>query len=173
MELVECDLPLASALQAHWVAAAYFHDSYRAPLAIPCASVVDIFFGIFGHNPRWVTLALLWRNRVVKAFGLLVPADADITHPARRQTYAVGDNIGPWPIFSISENELIAGRDNSHLDFRVSIHREPGSPGPFVVVSTVCVVHNLFGKVYLYVVVPFHRWGVKYLITRAQRAGRL
>ena len=42
-----------------------------------------------------------------------------------------------------------------------------------VVVSTVCVVHNNFGKRYLFFVVPFHRWGVQRLIARAISAGRM
>ena len=93
--------------------------------------------------------------------------------PARRQTYEVGDTIGPWPIFSVTDNELIAGRNNAHLDFRLSILRELGGTSPCVVVSTVCTVHNWPGKVYLFFIVPFHRWGVKYIITRALREGRL
>lgn len=42
-----------------------------------------------------------------------------------------------------------------------------------VVVSTVCNVHNLYGKIYLFFIVPFHKWGVKQLMSRAVRAGRL
>ena len=170
---VECDVPLASALQPRLVAEAYFCDSYRAPLTPPPAGVVEIFFSIFGHHPGWIKHALVLRNRLAKRCGLSVPTEAEIMAPARRQTYEVGDTIGPWPIFSVTDNELIAGRNNAHLDFRLSILRELGGTSPCVVVSTVCTVHNWFGKVYLFFIVPFHRWGVKYIITRALRAGRL
>jgi hypothetical protein len=34
-------------------------------------------------------------------------------------------------------------------------------------------VHNLFGKIYLFFVVPFHRYGVKTLLRNAVAAGRL
>jgi hypothetical protein len=170
---VECDVPQSSALQPRLVAASYFSDAYRAPLTVPPAEVVDIFFSIFGHHPRWIKLALVLRNRVARLLGLAVPSDAEVMAPVRRHTYEVGDTIGPWPIFSVSDNELIAGRDNEHLDFRLSILRESGGPKPAVVVSTVCVVHNWFGKVYLFFIVPFHKWGVKHIITRALRAGRL
>jgi len=170
---VECDVPLASALQPHLVAAAYFRDSYRAPLSTPAAGVVDVFFSIFGHHPRWIKLALVLRNRIAKRCGLSVPTEAEVMNPQRREIYKAGDIIGPWPIFSVNENELIAGRDNEHLDFRLSIFRELDGPNPSVVVSTICVVHNLFGKVYLFFIVPFHRWGIKYIIARAMRARRL
>jgi hypothetical protein len=42
-----------------------------------------------------------------------------------------------------------------------------------VVVSTVCTVHNLFGKIYLFVIVPFHRSGVRSLMRNAVVAKRL
>ena len=32
-----------------------------------------------------------------------------------------GDKIGPWPVFFVGENEIIAGRDNKHMDFRLSV----------------------------------------------------
>jgi hypothetical protein len=170
---LECDVPLASELQPHWVANAYFCDSYRAPLQSPPADVASIFFSIFGHNPRWIKLALVLRNQLAKWGGLSVPTVANIMNPHQKPSYQVGDTIGPWPIYSINQNEVIAGRDNTHLDFRLSLLRELDSSSPSVVVSTVCVVHNLSGKVYLFFIVPFHRWGVKYIITRALRAGRL
>jgi hypothetical protein len=34
-------------------------------------------------------------------------------------------------------------------------------------------VHNLFGKIYLFFVVPFHRRGVRLLMSRAVAAKRL
>ena len=170
---VQCDVPLASALWPSAVAAAYFRDAWRAPLKTPPAEVVDIFFSIFGHHPRWIKLALIFRNRIAGAFGLSVPADSDILRPQRRESYRVGDTVGPWPIYTLTDRELIAGRNNGHLDFRLSVLRELDGPGPTVVVSTVCVVHNWFGKAYLFFIVPFHKWGVAYILSRALRAGRL
>jgi len=41
---------------------------------------------------------------------------------------------------------------------------------PSAVISTVCVVHNWFGRVYLFFVVPFHKWGVRWLISNALAA---
>ncbi len=172
-EPVACDVPTASALGPALVAAAYFCDAYRAPLQTPPPGVVDIFFSIFGHHPRWIKVALLMRNRTAKLCGLAVAAESDILEPARRETYQAGDIIGPWPVFSLNDDELIAGRNNRHLDFRLSIFRQVDDQAPWVVVSTVCLVHNWTGQVYLFFIVPFHKWGVKYIITRALREGRI
>ena len=42
-----------------------------------------------------------------------------------------------------------------------------------VVVSTICTVHNVFGKIYLFFIVPFHRHGVQTLMSNAVVAKRL
>jgi hypothetical protein len=57
----------------------------------------------------------------------------------------VGQKICPWPIFFLGPDELIAGRDNKHMDFRLSIMKVRDGNGPSVVVSTQCMVHNRFG----------------------------
>jgi bifunctional pyridoxal-dependent enzyme with beta-cystathionase and maltose regulon repressor activities len=70
--------------------------------------------------------------------------------PSRRRfRSAHGEKIGPWPIVHLSENELVAGRNNKHLDFRLSVLKETSGAIPTAVVSTICTPHNAFGKVYL------------------------
>ncbi len=50
-----------------------------------------------------------------------MPADADILQPDIRKVYRVGDTIGPGPILVLNDNELVAGRNNSHPDVRLSV----------------------------------------------------
>ena len=171
--VIACDIPPASLLDRRIIDAAYFRDSYSAPLSRPDASVVDLFFALFGHHPAAVKLALITRNRIAALCGLDVPTASEIRNPEIKSIYRVGDNIGPWPIFALSETELIAGRDNKHLDFRLSVLKVPANGPANVIVSTVCTVHNLSGKIYLFFIIPFHKWGVKRLITNAIRSGRL
>ena len=173
MNIVECDIPSASVLERRVIVAAYFRDAYRAPITLAHASVVDTFFGVFGHHPLWMKLILVARNRIASICGLDAPTAAEIISPGARAHYRVGDKIGPWPIFALTPNELVAGRNNRHLDFRLSVLRETSGETASAVISTVCTVHNRFGKIYLFFIVPFHRWGVQWLISRAVNAGRL
>ncbi len=173
MSFIECDIPKDSALCSNMVEAAYFQDSYRAPLARRDLGIVDVFFALFGHSPLYVKLLLISRNAIAKLAGLDVPTVAEILNPEVRSTYAVGDRIGPWPIFSISQDEIVAGRNNKHLDFRLSVLKCTEDGTASVTVSTVCTVHNLAGKVYLFFIAPFHRFGVKNLISSAVAARRL
>lgn len=173
MMVAECDLPLASVLDRRVVDSAYFRDSYRAPLRNSRQDMVGIFFAIFGHHPAWIKALLITRNWIASRCGLDVPAASDIMNAPRKEHYEVGDTIGPWPIFFLSETELVAGRDNRHLDFRLSLMRITHDEVPSVVVSTICSVHNWSGKAYLFFIVPFHKWGLKRLFSRAIVAGRL
>jgi hypothetical protein len=116
---------------------------------------------------------LITRNAIARGFGLEAPTVAEILKPATRTSYRVGDKIGPWPIFFINDNEIVAGRNNKHLDFRLSVLRLIDGDAESVVVSTVCSVHNLAGKIYLFFIVPFHRAGVRSLLANAVMAKRL
>jgi hypothetical protein len=173
MRVVECDVPSSSVLSRDLIESAYFRDSYRAPLSRKELGIVDIFFAIFAHHPWWMKLLLIVRNQAASLIGLDAPIASEILHVEIRDHYAVGEKIGVWPIFSLSEDELVAGRDNRHMDFRLSVLKVPDGDGMSVVVSTVCTVHNLFGKCYLFFIVPFHRHGVCKLIANAIAAQRL
>ena len=173
MSVVKCEVPPASGLDSQLVQTAYFQDSYRIPLSQPRASVVDIFFAVFGHHPLWVKLLLVVRNRIATLCGLDAPTAAEMMSAEIRSSYSVGDKIGVWPIFTLTENELIAGRNNKHLDFRLSLLREISDGVASVTVSTLCAVHNTAGRVYLFFIIPFHKWGVQRMLARAVSEGRL
>ncbi len=121
MTVMTCDIPSTSVLDRRWVEAAYFRDAYRAPLHHTQASVVDIFVAIFAHHPLWMKSILIVRNRIASVCGLDAPTAVEILHPQFKTSYAIGDKIGVWPIFALTATELVAGRDNKHLDFRLSV----------------------------------------------------
>jgi hypothetical protein len=173
MHVIECEVPSSSALSRDLIRSAYFHDSWRVPLVRPGLSIVDIFFALFGHTPFWMKALLITRNAIARCFGLEAPTVAEILHPTVLAAYNVGDKIGPWPIFHIDRNEIVAGRNNKHLDFRLSVLRMTDGDAVSVVVSTICSTHNFFGKIYLFFIVPFHRTGVKSLMSNAVTAKRL
>jgi hypothetical protein len=173
MNVVECDVPSGSMLSRELIERAYFRDSYRAPLSRTELGIVDVFFGIFAHHPVWMKLLLIVRNKVASLAGLDAPTASEILHVEIKDRYVVGEKIGVWPIFSLSEDEVVTGRNNKHMDFRLSVLKVPDGDGTSVVVSTICTVHNLFGKLYLFFVVPFHRYGVRKLMANALAARRL
>jgi hypothetical protein len=176
MTIVKHQIPSTSALDRRWIESAYFQDAYLAPLSQPQASPIDIFVAIFAHHPMWMKSILIARNRIASLCGLDAPTAQEILHPSFKSSYAVGDTIGVWPIFAMTATELLVGRDNKHLDFRLSVFKLMDGKemnNVSVVVSTVCKTHNVFGKIYLFFVVPFHKWGVQWLISQAITSKRI
>jgi len=101
------------------------------------------------------------RDLIVKPLGLKTADDMDegidIGQPAEPQ---VGDRIGFFKIYSIGENEIILGEDDTHQDFRVSVFRTSQAPSRLYL-ATCCQRHNLFGHLYLAAILPFHKMIVK------------
>jgi hypothetical protein len=118
-------------------------------------------------------LLLVARNAIVRPFGLKAPTYTEIMHGGFKTGHAVGETIGRWWIYFISDDEIIAGSNDKHQDFRVSVLRIRNAETASVAVTTVCTVHNLFGKCYLFFVAPFHRYGVRKLMSNATAAQRL
>jgi hypothetical protein len=173
MTVVECDVPRHSALGKDLIERADFRDAYRAPLNRSDLSVVEIFFAIFSRRPRWMNLLLIARNKAAALAGLEVPSTSEIMNMEKRDRYFVGEKIGPWPIFFLGSDELVAGRDNKHMDFRLSIMKLHDGIRPSVVVSTLCMVHNKFGQYYLSSIIPIHKFGLRRLLASALAAQRL
>lgn len=172
MQVIECDAPAGSLLGDSAITQAYFRDSWSAPLTRD-QDVPSLFFAVFGHRPGWMNRTLLIRNKLASMAGLEAATAEEFLSAQQKDQYAVGDKIGIWPIYALSDTELVAGRDNAHLDFRVSILKVSNGKGQRVIVTTICKVHNLFGRIYLFFIVPFHRLGVRQLLTNAVREGRL
>lgn len=165
--------PSATLMDSSFVRRADYKDSYCLDLARGDLAPPALFHAVFDYRPAWMKAALVARNWFASRLGLEASSPQEILTPRERAEYHVGDKIGPWPIFALSERELVAGRDNRHLDFRLSIRRVDGPPARQLQVSTACVVKNTFGRVYLCVVLPLHKRGLRLLLSSASACGRL
>jgi hypothetical protein len=118
-------------------------------------------------TPQWIDSLMRIRNRVVRLFGLKdVGAMAATAKPS--DAYQVGDRIGIFSIFGKTENELLLGIDDRHLDVRVSVMKSYRNGLPYYVVSTVVHVHNLLGHLYMVPVGRIHPFVVKSMMRRAE-----
>lgn len=173
MTVTRCDIPAGSALDQDLIRRADYHDSFKVAVRDPDQSVVELFSAIFGHLPLPMKWMLIARNALARLIGLEAPSAAEIMNVRVSGPYAPGDKIGVWPVFALTETELIAGRDNWHMDFRLSVLKQSDTKGSSVVVTTICSVNNLFGRIYLTCIIPFHRYGVRRILANAAAAGRL
>lgn len=122
----------------------------------------DVFKAFFTAGPRWISSLLELRNRITRRFGLKAPVRGreEILRGLRVE---VGQAVGLFRIFAISEQEILAGEDDRHLDFRVSYYLQPPlTPGGSyrLTLSTAVQINQALGKAYFLVVKPFHRFVV-------------
>ena len=169
----ECDVPAGSALGRDAIGRAYYRDSWQAPLTRPDRDIVEIYTAIFAHAPLSMKLLMIVRNAVVRPFGLKAPPARETLRGSFKAGRTAGETIGRWPIHFASADEIIAGFDDKHQDFRVSVFALRQGETASVVLTTICTVHNFFGKAYLFFILPYHRYGVRKMLANAVAAGRL
>lgn len=86
--------------------------------------------------PPWTKALLQLRNTLVRPFGL-----------------KTGEPDRPiFPTCHETEDEIILGTDDRHLDFRIGLIRQDGR----LFMSTWVRPHNFWGRAYLRLVMPFH-----------------
>jgi hypothetical protein len=86
--------------------------------------------------PGWAMALLRLRNTLVRPLGL--------------KTGTEGAPI--FPVCHESADEIVLGTDDRHLDFRIGLIRQDGR----LYMSTWVHPHNVWGRAYLRLVMPFH-----------------
>lgn len=148
-----------------------FFDAYEMPLEHRGRSALEIHLDVIVWTPAWVNFLMATRNRVVALFGLKnlghLGAGAR-TKPT--PNYRIGDRVGIFTLLSISDDEVILGDFDKHLDVKVSICKLNKGALESVAISTVVHIHNLLGRVYMFFVVPLHKLIVPAVLVRASNA---
>ena len=148
MAVIKSEHPADSTLWPN-VAAGDFFDSYSCPSTLSArgAAVVGMQF------PWWASALLKLRNRLMAPFGL--------------KTEGQGIKVGSFPILSETKDELILGTNDKHLNFRISVLSTNGRCH----VGTWVHCHNLGGRIYLAIVMPFHILIVRNLVRKIEQVG--
>ena len=137
----------------------YFNDAVPAQIPVSQAALLAL-----ANMPKWVDALMKVRNFAVSFYGLKT-GGTNPALPAGKTTLALGDQIGVFPVQSVSENEILLGEDDKHLNFLISVLRHENG----VALSTWVRTHNGFGKAYLLTIMPFHKIIVRDAAKRISR----
>jgi len=137
------------------LAGAQFSDAFRIALAGRTLDARQAAERMMGRSPRWVERLLAIRNALVAPFGLKTSGAGES---------ATGDAIGIFPVLSETPDRLVAGFDDHHLDFRVVVDVSACADSQQVTATTLVRTNNWLGRVYLAVILPFHRLVVRALL---------
>jgi hypothetical protein len=137
------------------LAGAQFSDAFRVAVDGTTLDARGAAQKMLGRQPRWITTLMALRDYLVTPFGLK-------TSDPNNRTAA--DVIGIFPVLSQSPARLVAGFDDSHLDFRVVVDVANSGPGQQVTATTLVLTHNRLGRIYLAIILPFHRLIVRSML---------
>ncbi|MBI3283639.1 MAG: DUF2867 domain-containing protein [Burkholderiales bacterium] len=109
------------------------------------------------------------RNSTVRLVGLKdLGGLGEISGAKPESAYTAGDRVGMFTLISNSDNELLVGDSDQHLDVVLSVYRHPATPSGVqsIAVSTVVHVHNFLGRAYMLPVTPLHKLIAPALLSR-------
>ena len=130
------------------LAGAQFADSFRVEVADPALDARHAAERMMAQQPRWAEALVSLRNMLVGPFGLKTSGNGS------KAPYGM---IGIFPVLSQTPDRLIAGFNDSHLDFRVVVDIATTGTARNVTLTTLVLTHNWFGRTYLAIILPFHR----------------
>jgi hypothetical protein len=140
------------------LAGAQFADAYCIATESTQLSARRAAEKMFAPGPWWAEALLALRNMLVRPFGLKTSGEGE---PAS------GGVIGLFPVVSETTDRLVAGFNDRHLDFRVVVDVAPSGGGQEITATTLILTHNWLGRLYLAIVLPFHRLIVRNMLQRA------
>lgn len=148
MNVSETSLPHRSRLWS-FHRAGDFLDCYACESPLPAREAAEVIV----RFPAWTKALLILRNLAVMPFGLKGGA-------------ARGPRIGIFPLDIEAADEIVAGFDDSHLNFRVAVLSDSGR----IFCATWVHPNNAGGRAYLAAVLPFHRLIMRNAMQRLARA---
>ena len=139
-------------------------------------TVCELFLDL---SPCWARLLFAVRNAVVRWVGLktdtMEPDQArkllDSFRRLREGDFPQEIGVGGANVFYATPQEIVAGADDWHLEFRVSVLVEPVDENKqfLVTLTTVVRFKHWFGRLYFLPVKPFHKLIVRNMLVRLEK----
>lgn len=136
-------LPISSSLNgSDWDYSDSFSGELFTTNQIITPNILAYYF--FNSAPTWVESLFNVRNKIVKLFGLKTPNKTD-----KIQDFEIKKDqiFGIFHVYDITENEVILGETDKHLDFKVSIFYNVSVKSE-IIISTVVKYNHWSGKFY-------------------------
>lgn len=135
-----------------------YFDCYQGKLTnAQNITVIDVCKSFFSTSPYWVDQLFFLRNRIVRLFGLKVSSGSK-NKAIEEFKGNEGERLGLFKVYKRTEDEIIIGENDKHLNFRVSILlQNVETDKKSITISTIVVFNNWFGRLYFFPVKLFHK----------------
>jgi hypothetical protein len=140
-----------------------FADAFSLIVDDPSIDAVAAAHLAMNRPPAWIRGLMSLRDLLVRPLGLHTRHDRALSQTPR---------IGAFPVLSQTAQRVVMGLDDRHLDFRLAIDvASLDARRREVIATTLVKTHNLLGRSYLALILPFHRRIVPGIMARvAQKA---
>jgi len=145
------------------LAGAQFIDTFRVEIGAATVNAREACTRMVLHGPRWIDALTRLRNILVAPFGLKKSGEG---------APAPGGLIGLFPVLSETPERLVAGFDDSHLDFRIVVEVAGEAVLRHVTLTTLVRTNNLLGRTYLAFITPFHKLVARSMMGRLAEPAR-
>lgn len=144
---------------------AAFSDAYCLVVDEPDIDAITASRRVLERAPQWIRHLMSLRNRITALLGL---KPAQLALHERQDENA---SVGAFPIISRAPERVVLGFDDKHLNFRIVVDvAKIDALHSQIAVTTLVRSHNLLGRTYLALVLPFHRMIVPTMLGQAARA---
>ena len=161
-KIIATTLPVNSVLRRDNVKYDYI-DSFQGSFIDESNSITSQQIGkaFFRSAPGWVEKLFIVRNKIVAVFGLKTSRTATNRQQLLNNFKCEpNEQLGLFKVFDRTDNEVILGEDDKHLNFRVSLFKidsAENQKSKNLIISTTIEFKNWFGKLYFVPVRPFHK----------------
>lgn len=161
MTISKAKLPDQSLLKADSALYDYI-DSFEGYFSDKDGTVDSTKIGtsFFESGPKWVGNLFTFRNKLAGLFGLKTSGKTTDRHRQLEHfTCEPGDRLGLFKVFDKTNDEVILGEDDKHLNFRVSLFMDQptgDTKQKKLIISTAVKFNNRWGRLYFLPVRPFH-----------------
>ena len=145
------------------LAGAQFMDAFRVDVGSANVNAREACTRMVLNGPRWVEALTRLRNILVTPFGLKTSGQG---------AYAPGGLIGLFPVLSETPERLVAGFNDSHLDFRIVVDVAGDAASRQVTLTTLVKTNNVLGRSYLTLITPFHKLVARGMMGRIAEPAR-
>ena len=148
------------------LAGAYFYDSWQITAADPSLAPLDQYLRVMRQAPLWLDQLMALRNSIGRCFGLKdLGVFSNIESFKNAEHYRLGERVGIFTLLAQSNQEVLLGDDDKHLNVVVSVFNQRAALSNEVVVTITTVVHvkNCLGKLYMLPVTPIHHQLARYI----------
>ncbi|WP_133140526.1 DUF2867 domain-containing protein [Legionella genomosp. 1] len=134
----------------------HYSDTFSGVLSADSNhSIESIAKLFFNSSPQWARKLLHLRNRLVGWCGLKtrdIPLNKEL-----EINLIIGKRVGLFKLHDFTDDELLFGEDDKHLDVRMIIQRTTRS----IQLTTLIQYKNAWGKLYFTIIRVFHQQIIK------------